>query len=57
MKYEMHTDEFENTMIRATDDTGLDLWIPADLGNRDYQDYLSWVSAGNQANKPASEDN
>lgn len=33
----------ENGVIRLSDNA----FIPADLGNRDYTDYLSWVDEGN----------
>ena len=31
-------------------------WIPFDQANRDYQEYLKWVSEGNQP-EPADEPN
>lgn len=34
----------ENTIQRISDNA----FIPTDLGNRDYQDYLAWVAAGNE---------
>jgi hypothetical protein len=33
----------ENVVIRISDNA----FIPSDLGNTDYQDYLKWVSEGN----------
>ncbi len=36
----------DGLMIRATI-RGAVAWIPVDDGNRDYQDYLRWVAAGN----------
>jgi hypothetical protein len=35
-----------NTIIRDEDGA----FIPADPANRDYQDYLAWLAAGNQPN-------
>ena len=29
--------------IKATLESGVELWIPKDLGNSDYQRYLRWV--------------
>jgi hypothetical protein len=40
MKYELIENEFGIT-IKATDENGTELWIPANPANSDYQRYLA----------------
>lgn len=35
--------ETTSEMIKATLESGVELWIPKDLGNSDYQRYLRWL--------------
>ena len=39
--YEIIVSEFGNETIKKTDENGLELWIPIDPANADYQAYLS----------------
>jgi len=52
-----HSYENDGTTIKSTyqdiEDTELKLGIPITEDNRHYQEYLSWVAAGNTAD-PAS---
>jgi len=52
-----HTYEADGTTIKSTyqdvEDTELKRGIPIAADNRDYQDFLVWVAAGNTAD-PAS---
>ena len=39
--YKLHTSDFGQDFIIATEENGLVSWIPMDLGNSDYQRYLN----------------
>ncbi len=41
-----------STVLRLSDNA----FIPFDPGNRDYQEYLSWVAEGNQADPAKAPD-
>jgi hypothetical protein len=38
----------EGTMLRRTDENGGVSWVPEARGNRHYEEYLEWVSEGNE---------
>jgi len=51
MTYQLTTDD---TILRIADNA----WIPSDPANRDYQEYLAWLSEGNTplpADEPPAE--
>jgi len=41
LKYEVITDAFGSKVLKATDETGKEFWIPMDETNSDYQRYLN----------------
>jgi hypothetical protein len=38
----------DGTTIRRTEPDGTIWWVPEALGNRHYEEYLLWVSEGNE---------
>jgi hypothetical protein len=53
MTYSIFVDGPEQVIVQTTDDAVR--WIPLDLANTDYQQYLAWVAEGNTAEEWASE--
>jgi hypothetical protein len=49
--YKLQKDPITNAtdMIKRSASGTLDLYIPLDPANTDYQEYLEWVAAGNTA--------
>jgi len=43
-------------VIKKINDDGSIIWLPYDVGNRDYQEYLEWVAEGNTP-EPAEDTN
>jgi len=48
MRYYKYTQENNNTFYVKIID-GIEFHIPPDLANNDYQEYLQWISEGNEA--------
>lgn len=44
----IRTDEFGDNVLRRTDESGNILWVPEAPGNRHYEEYLEWLSEGNE---------
>ena len=53
-KLNKHSSESEPSSVTKKKDpvTGVSLCIPFDPDNKDYQEYLEWVAAGNTADGP-----
>ena len=47
INYATQTTE-EGTIIRRTEVDGTVWWVPEAPGNRHYEEYLAWVSEGNE---------
>jgi hypothetical protein len=43
--YEVITSDSGNQVIKRTDENGIETWIPKDLSNADYQNYLNSLKA------------
>ena len=43
LTYEVITDELGSKILKATDESGKEFWIPMVEGNSDYQRYLRWL--------------
>ena len=48
MNYEIAISEIDNSeIIKRINEDGSESWIPKDLANSDYQEYLKWVEENN----------
>ena len=48
MNYEIAISEIDNSeIIKRINEDGSESWIPKDLANSDYQEYLKWVEEQN----------
>lgn len=55
--YFISTSILDNSQMIVRCIEGATMWIPMDIGNVDYQNYLSWVADGNTPEEWVADDN